>query len=105
MGAGAQERLDLVRLEARAVAGEQRGGAGDDRGGLRGAGAAEAVADARGRERLVEVRARDAEREDGDPGATTSGERVSEPPLEKGAMPSSAKAGVGPESAAPTATT
>ncbi len=39
------------------------------------------------------------------PGATTSGERVSEPPLEKGAMPSSAKAGVGPESAAPTATT
>jgi hypothetical protein len=39
------------------------------------------------------------------PGATTSGERVSEPLLENGAMPSSANEGVAPESTAPTATT
>ena len=57
-GGRAQQRLDLVGLEAGPRADQQRGGAGDDRGGLRGAGAAEAVADAGGGEGLVEEASR-----------------------------------------------
>ena len=52
-----------------ALADQQRGGAGDDRGGLRGAGAAEAVADASGREGLVEEGAGHAGGDDGDAGS------------------------------------
>ena len=67
-GRRAQQRLDLVRVEAGPRADQQGGGAGDDRGGLRGAGAAEAVADAGGGEGLVEEGAGDAGGEHGDAG-------------------------------------
>src|SRR5205807_8684345 len=60
-----QDRLDLVRLQSRALLQQQRHGTGDDRGGLRAAAALELRGtDTRGGVRGVDVRAGVAQRDD-----------------------------------------